>query len=386
MENRTVPFFRPDVGEEEIRAVVDTIRSGWLTIGPRTEEFEKQFASFVGADHAVAVSSCTAALHLGLDALALQPGDEVITSTLTFTATAETIVHAGGRPVLTDCTPDTLNIDPEDVVRKITPRTRAIVPVHYAGHPAQMTELLEIARAHKLPVVEDAAHSLPAKYHGRMVGTLGDMTAFSFYATKNLCTGEGGMLTTANSELVDRLRTRRLHGMSRDAWRRYSSEGAWRYDVSYPGFKYNMTDIAAAMGLVQLRRLPELHRKRQEIAALYDSALSGIRGLSVPVTRPGVEHAWHLYVVRLDPDQFTIHRDRLIEELKNRGIGSQVHFIPLHLHSFYRNAFGYRPDDFLVASLASETILSLPFFTLMSDIEVGYVADTLGRILDANRR
>jgi perosamine synthetase len=381
-----VPFYRPDIGEEEIAAVVETLRSGWITVGPRTQQFEQEFASYIGAPNAVAVSSCTAALHLALDALDLQAGDEVITSTLTFTATGATIIHAGARPVLVDCTRDTLNIDPEAVIRKITPRTRAIVPVHFAGQPAPMGELKEIAAAHHLRIVEDAAHALPASYRGQRVGTIGDITAFSFYATKNLCTGEGGMLTTADASLAERLRTRRLHGMSRDAWRRYSNEGSWRYDVSYPGFKYNMTDTAAAMGLVQLRRLPELHRRRQEIAALYDEALAGAPELEVPVTRPDIEHGWHLYVVRMQPERLRITRDQVIEALKAAGIGSQVHFIPLHLHSYYRDAFGYRPEDLPVASQAAETILSLPFFTLMSDDQVRYVAATLRRILHANRR
>jgi len=383
---RDVPFFRPDVGDEEIAAVVETLRSGWLTIGPRTHDFEQAFAQWVGAPHAVAVSSCTAALHLALDALELEPGDEVITCTLTFTATGAAIVHAGGRPVLVDCDPDTLNLDPADVVRKLTPRTRAIVPVHYAGHPAPMDELLEIARRRHLTVLEDAAHALPASYRGRRIGTVGDVTAFSFYATKNLTTGEGGMLTTADASLAERLRTRRLHGMSRDAWRRYSADGSWRYDVAYPGFKYNMTDIAAAMGVVQLRRLPALHQRRRHLAALYDEMLSDVPELELPVTHADVEHAWHLYVVRLRPQQLRIHRDELIELLKAEGVPTQVHFIPLHVHSYYRDTFGYRPEDFPAASAAAERILSLPFYTLMSDDDVGYVATTLRRILNANRR
>jgi len=381
----TVPFFRPDIGEEEIAAVVDTLRSGWVTVGPRTQEFEEAFASAIGAPHAVAVNSCTSALHLALDALDLEPGDEVITSTLTFTASGATIIHAGARPVLVDSTSDTLNMDPDDVARKITARTRALVPVHYTGHPAAMDELLDLAQRHGLTVIEDAAHALPASYRGRSVGTIGDVTAFSFYATKNLTTGEGGMLTTADATLADRLRTRRLHGMSRDAWRRYSSAGSWRYDVSYPGFKYNMTDIAAAMGLVQLLRLPALHRRRQQIVALYDELLAGVAELELPITRPEVDHAWHLYVVRMRPERLRIHRDEVIETLKVEGIGTQVHFIPLHLHSYYRDAFGYRPEDFPVASAAAETILSLPLFTLMSDDDVRHVAAALRRILDANR-
>jgi perosamine synthetase len=385
-EHRDVPFYRPDIGDEEIAAVVETLRSGWLTIGPRTQEFERAFAQAIGAPHAVAVNSCTAALHLALDALDLKPGDEVITSTLTFTATGATIVHAGGRPQLVDVTPDTLNLDPADVARKITSRTRAIVPVHFAGHPAAMEELLGIARQHRLTVVEDAAHALPASYRGKSIGTIGDVTAFSFYATKNMTTGEGGMLTMSDGELAERLQTRRLHGMSRNAWRRYSSEGSWRYDVSYPGFKYNMTDMAAAMGLVQLRRLPALSRRRQQIAALYTELLADLPQLQLPTARAEVDHAWHLYVVRMQPDRLRLHRDAVIEELKAAGVATGVHFIPLHLHSYYSNTFGYRPADFPVASAAAETILSLPLFTLMSDEEVRYVATTLRRILDANRR
>jgi len=381
-----LPFYRPDIGDEEIAAVVETLRSGWVTVGPRTQEFEQKFADSIGAPYAVAVSSCTAALHLALDALDLQAGDEVITSTLTFTATGATIIHAGARPVLVDCTTDTLNMDPADVARKITPRTRAIVPVHFAGHPVALDEVLALARARSITVIEDAAHALPASYHGRRIGTVGNVTAFSFYATKNLCTGEGGMLTTADAGLVDRLRMRRLHGMSRDAWRRYSNEGSWRYDVSYPGFKYNMTDTAAAMGLVQLRRLPAMHQRRQELARLYSTLLADCPAIQLPVTLPDVEHAWHLYVLRLRPDRLRIHRDAVIEEMKAAGIACQVHFIPLHLHSFYRDAFGYRLEDFPVASALADELLSVPFFTLMSDDDVRLVTFTLRRILDAHRR
>jgi perosamine synthetase len=381
----SVPFTRPHIGEEEIAAVVETLRSGWLTMGPKTHAFQQAFARAIGAAQAIAVSSCTAALHLALDALELPSDAEVITSTLTFTATAATIVHAGAKPVLADVCADTLNIDPADVERKITPRTRAIVPVHFAGHPVAMDEILETARRHGLRVIEDAAHALPASYRGRAIGTIGDVTAFSFYATKNLTTGEGGMLTTADTELADRMWTRRLHGMSWDAWRRYSG-GRWRYDVSYPGFKYNMTDIAAAIGLVQLERLPALHQRRQQIAALYSQFLADVPELRLPSTRSDVEHAWHLYVVRLRPQRLRITRDSLMKILKGKGIGTSVHFIPLHLHSYFRKALDLTEEDFPVASMASETMLSLPLYTLMSDYDVEYVADTLRRILRSRRR
>ena len=383
---RNVPFYRPDIGEQELAAVAETLRSGWLTIGPRTHEFEEAFARAVNAPYAVAVSSCTAALHLGLDALDLKPDDEVITSTLTFTATGASIVHAGGRLVLADVTADTLNLDPADVARKITPRTRAIVPVHFAGHPAPMEELLAIARQHRLTVLEDAAHAIPASYRGQPIGSIGDMTAFSFYATKNLTTGEGGMLTLSDGSLAERLQTRRLHGMSRDAWRRYSGEGSWRYDVAYPGFKYNMTDVAAAMGLVQLQRLPALHRRRQRLAALYTELLGDVPELQLPATRADVGHAWHLYVVRLRLDRLRLSRDAVIEALKAAGIGTSVHFIPLHLLSYYRDTFGYRPSDFPIASAAADAIISVPLFTLMADDDVVYVAAALRHIIAANRR
>ena len=323
-----VPFHRPHIGEEEIAAVVKTLRSGCLTLGPKTHQFQQAFAEAVGVAQAIAVNSCTAALHLALDALDLPRDAEVITSTLTFTATAATIVHAGAKPVLVDVTPDTLNLDPRDLEAKITPRTRAILPVHFAGHPAPMDELLELARHHDLRVVEDAAHALPASHRGRRIGTIGDITAFSFNATENLTTGEGGMLTTSDAELANRMWMRRYHGMHWAACRDRGG-GRWRYDVAYPGFKYNMTDIAAAIGLVQLRRLPEFGRRRCEIAALYTRLLSDVPQLLLPVIRPEVEHAWHLYMVRLRPERTRLTRDALIEALKTHGIGSGVHLIPL---------------------------------------------------------
>jgi dTDP-4-amino-4,6-dideoxygalactose transaminase len=375
-----IPFHRAPIGEEEIAAVVDTLRSGWLTMGPKTRAFEEAFAAAIGARHAIAVSSCTAALHLGLNALGIGPGDEVITSTYTFTATAATIVHAGARPVLADCTQDTLNIDPEDVRRKITPRTKAIVPVHFAGHPVGMDAIAEIARAHNLIVLEDAAHALPAAFHGRTIGTLSPLTAFSFYATKNITTGEGGMLTTDDDELAERLRRRRLHGMSKDAWRRYTAEGSWRYDVDYPGFKYNMTDLNAALGLVQLKKMEQFRQAREALAACYTECFRDVSEVQVPVTRPNVTHAWHLYVLRLRPTA-KITRDRLIEELKPLGISTSQHFIPIHLHSYYRNALGVHPEEFPVASAAAECTLSLPLYPDLSQRDAERVAAAIRQLV-----
>jgi dTDP-4-amino-4,6-dideoxygalactose transaminase len=378
---RTVPFHKPSIGEEEIAAVVETLRSGWLTMGPKTREFEEAFASEIGVRHAIAVNSCTAALHLGLDALDLEPGDEVITSTLTFTASAATAVHAGLRPVLADVCEDTLNIDPEDVARKIGPRTRVIVPVHYAGHPAAMDRIGALAASARLDVLEDAAHAVPAAFQDRTIGTLSRLTAFSFYTTKNMTTGEGGMLTTDDDDLAAKLRVRRLHGMSKDAWKRYTAQGSWRYEVLYPGFKYNTTDVNAAMGLIQLRRVYEMRDARRRIAQRYDELLRDVPGIERPRTLEGVEHAWHLYVVRIDPEVAGITRDDLIERMKEAGIGTSVHFIPLHLHPYYRDTYGYRPEDFPVATRAAERILSLPLFPDMQPSDVEYVAETLARFV-----
>jgi perosamine synthetase len=350
-------------------------------MGPKTREFEEAFAREVGVRHAIAVNSCTAALHLALDALGLEPGAEVITPTMTFTATAATAIHAGARPVLVDVSDDTLNLDPDDVARKISPRTRVIVPVHYGGHPAPMEEIASLAQRHGLEVVEDAAHAIPASYRGRRVGTLSRVTAFSFYTTKNMTTGEGGMLATDDDELAATLRVRRLHGMSKDAWKRYTAQGSWRYDVLYPGFKYNTTDVNSALGLVQLRRLHELRNAREQIAHRYSELLRDVPGLDLPRPRPHVENAWHLYVVRIHAEVTGVSRDRLIQQLQEAGIGTSVHFVPLHLHSYYRDAFGYRPEDFPVATRAAERVLSLPLFPDMQPSDVEYVAETLARLV-----
>jgi len=381
-----IAFHRPSVTEEEIAEVVDTLRSGWLTMGPKTRRFEQEFAAKVGAEHAVAVASATAGLHLGLDALDLQPGDEVLVPTVTFASTGATVVHAGATPILVDCEADTLNIDVNDAARKCGPRTRAIVPVHMAGHPCDMDTVSALANEHGLRVMEDAAHALPAAYRGRSVGSISELTVFSFYATKNLTTGEGGMVTTGDAELADRIRMRRLHGMSRDAWKRYRTEGSWRYDIAYPGFKYNMTDIAAALGLVQLGRLAELQSRRLAIVERYRSALSQCAALELPTCRPEVEHAWHLFPVRMYHEQLSIHRDGIIEELNARGIGTSVHFIPLHVHSFYREKFGYTDDALPQASEQWQRMISLPLYPGLSDAAVDRVAETLIDIVERHRR
>ena len=371
-----LPFSPPTIGEEEIQEVVDTLRSTWISTGPKTKRFESEFASFLGAPGALALNSCTAALHTALKTLGVGPGDEVITTPMTFTASVNVIEHVGARPVLVDVEPDTLNIDPRRVAAAITPRTRVLLPVHYAGHPADLDALRGLAGAHNCAIVEDAAHALPASYKGRLIGSEGNPVAFSFYATKNLTTGEGGMLA-ADPEFLAQARVISLHGMSRDAWKRYDAGGSWFYEVLLPGFKYNMTDIQAALGLWQLRKLEGFQRRRREVVSQYDRAFAAEPALELPVTRPDVEHAWHLYVLRLRPDALTIGRDRFIQELSERNIGTSVHFIPIHLHPYYRDKYGFAPDSFPVAYDNYRRMLSLPLNPGLSDRDVGDVIDAV---------
>jgi dTDP-4-amino-4,6-dideoxygalactose transaminase len=361
--------------------VVDTLRSPWISTGPKTRRFEGEFAAYLRAPGALALNSCTAALHTALKALGLGPGDEVITTPMTFSASVNVIEHVGARPVLVDVEPDTLNIDPHQVAAAITPRTRALLPVHYAGHPADLDALRALAGTHGCAMVEDAAHALPACYKGRPIGSEGNPVAFSFYATKNLTTGEGGMLT-ADPEFLARARVISLHGMSRDAWKRYDEGGSWFYEVLLPGFKYNMTDIQAALGLWQLRKLERFQQRRREVASQYDRAFTDQPALELPVTRPDVEHAWHLYVLRLRAGALTIGRDRFIQELTQRNIGTSVHFIPIHIHPYYRDKYGFTPHSFPVAHGNYQRMLSLPLNPGLTDGDVG---DVIEAVLDVVR-
>ena len=373
-----LPFSPPLVGEEEIREVVDTLRSPWITTGPKTRRFEEEFAAYLHAPGALALNSCTAAMHTALACLEIGPGDEVITTPMTFTATANVIEHVGATPVLVDVEPDTLNIDPARVAAAITSRTRALLPVHYAGHPAERDVLETLARDHNLALIEDAAHALPASFRGRPIGATANPVAFSFYATKNLTTAEGGMLT-GDPEFLDGARIMALHGMSRDAWKRYDQGGSWRYEVVRPGFKYNMTDVQAAIGLWQLRKQERFHRRRVEIVEAYTLAFGAEEALEPPVQRAHVEHAWHLYVLRIRPELLRIDRDRFIDELTARNIGTSVHFIPIHLHPYYRERYDYVPNDFPVAASNFERLLSLPLHPGLTDQDV---ADVIEAVLD----
>jgi dTDP-4-amino-4,6-dideoxygalactose transaminase len=386
VSNDFIPFHVPDIGEDEIQAVVETLRSGWLTTGLKTKKFEDKFAAYVGSPHAVAVNSGTAALHLALDAVGIRAADEVIVPTTTFTATAEVVTYFDARPVLVDCEEDTLNIDPAALEKAIGPKTKAVMPVDFAGHPAELGKIREIARARKLAVIEDAAHALPARYQGKLVGTLSDITCFSFYATKTITTGEGGMATTANQEWADQMRMMSLHGISKDAWKRYTASGSWYYEVEYPGFKYNLTDIAASLGLVQLKRADEFWKKRQRIAELYDRGFADVPEVRRPAVREGVQHAWHLYVIQLQVERLRIGRNEFIEALKEKNIGTSVHFIPLHLHPFYKRTFGYKPADFPKATAVFDRIISLPIFPKMTDAQVERVIDAVRTIAREYRR
>lgn len=379
-----LPFSPPTIGEEEIQEVVDTLRSTWISTGPKTKRFETEFASFIGAPGALALNSCTAALHTALKTLGVGPGDEVITTPMTFAASVNVIEHVGARPVLVDVEPDTLNIDPRGVAAAITPRTRVLLPVHFAGHPVDLGALRALAVAHGCAIVEDAAHALPASYRGRRIGCEGNPVAYSFYATKNLTTGEGGMLA-GDPEFLARARVVSLHGMSRDAWKRYDAGGSWFYEVLLPGFKYNMTDIQAALGLWQLRKLEQFQLRRREVVSRYERAFAAEPALELPATRPDVEHAWHLYVLRLRADVLTIGRDRFIQELTERNIGTSVHFIPVHVHPYYRDKYGFTPDSFPVAHDNYRRMLSLPLNPGLTDRDVGDVIDAVLDIVRSYR-
>lgn len=395
MRDTFLSFSPPLIGEEEIAEVLDTLRSDWITTGPKVKRLEADFAEFVGAPAALAVSSATDAMQVALAALGIGPGDEVITTTMTFCSTVHVIEHLGAKPVLVDVEPDILTLDPARVAKAITSQTRALLPVHLYGHPCEMDGLLALARQYNLVIVEDAAHALPTKYKGRLIGSppangvpLGDLrwaACFSFYATKNLTTGEGGMVAGPR-DLIDQARMWSLHGMSRDAYKRYSAEGSWYYEVVLPGFKCNMTDIQASIGLHQLRKLPQFQARRRAVVSRYQAAFSQFEELQIPIERPEVDHAWHVYALRLNLERLTIDRARFIQELKARNIGTSVHFIPIHVHPYYRDKYGYKPQDFPVAYENYLRLVSLPLNLRMSDKDVDDVIEAVVDVVQAYRK
>jgi dTDP-4-amino-4,6-dideoxygalactose transaminase len=375
-----IPFARPSIDDDDVAAVVDSLRSGWLTSGPNVRALEGELAAYCGASYVNVVNSCTAAMHLALAAWGVGPGDEVITSPYTFSATGNVIVHTGATPVLADIRERDANIDPEQVEGAVTPRTKAIMPVHFAGEPCDMDALLGIARRHGLKVLEDAAHAVGAAYHGRKVGSVGDAAAFSFYANKNMTTAEGGAVASDDEELSERVRVLTLHGMTRDAWNRYDAGGSWKYDIVEFGFKDNLPDLGAALGRAQLRKLDRLIEERTRVARRYIANLGDEELLILPGFDEANRQAWHLFVVRVRPEA-TASRDEVIRELAARGVGTSVHFIPLHYHTAYQRLGLWQKGDFPVAERYFEGAISLPMYPDLADREVDYVCEALRGIL-----
>lgn len=381
MSELRVPFFRPSIDDDDVQAVVNTLRSGWLTSGPNLTALEKELAGYCGAKYVNAVNSATAAMHLALAAWDLGPGDEVIVPVYTFTATANVVVHTGATPVLVDVRESDYNIDPEAIERAITPRTKVIIPVHFAGEACAMDAINGIAKAHGIKVLEDAAHAIGTFYQGRAIGTTSDAAAFSFYANKTITTGEGGALATDDEELSNRVRVLTLHGMSRDAWNRYDAGGSWRYDIKEFGFKDNLTDIAASLGRTQLRRIEEFIDGRTRVAQRYFANLRDEELVILPQFDEANRHAWHLFPIRVKNEQSPVQRDDVIRELAARGIGTSVHFIPLHYHTAFKNLGRWQAGDFPVAERLFAGEITLPMFPLMTNEEVDYVCEALREIL-----
>ncbi|OPJ65046.1 DegT/DnrJ/EryC1/StrS family aminotransferase [Clostridium oryzae] len=381
-----LPYSSPMLDSDEFDAVLDVLKSRWLAKGPRTVEFEQKFAEYIGAKHAVAVNSCTAALHLSLLAAAIKQGDEVITTTMTFASTVNTIVHVGAIPVLVDVDPENFLIDPDRIEEKITDRTRAIVPVHYAGKACNMDKIKELAEKYKLFISEDAAHGLCTRYKGQLIGSESTAASFSFYATKNICTGEGGMLLTNREDIYQKAKLLSCHGMSSEAWKRYNRGGSWEYDIEEPGYKYNMFDIQAALGIKQLEKLESMQQRRRHIAQKYTEAFNDEEAVEVPRVPVNTENSWHLYIVQINSSLLKIKRNEVIAELNSLNIGTSVHFIPVHLMSYYRRTYGYGIGDFPVAEKYYNSIISLPLYPSMSDEDVDYVISAVKYIIKKYRK
>ena len=386
MRNDFLVFGNPHIEEDEIREVVDCLRSGWISTGPRVAQFEEQFKRYIGSKYALALNSCTAGLHLSMIVAGLKPGDEVITTPMTFAATANAILHTGATPVFVDIEPSSMTIDPELIEAKLSAKTRAILPVHLCGRPCSMDRIMELAGKHNLLVIEDAAHAIEAEYKGKKIGTIGNMTVFSFYVTKNLVTGEGGMVTTDNQEYAEKIQTYGLHGMSKGAWRRYSDEGFKHYQIIYPGFKYNMMDIQAALGIHQLKRLEDGLKRREEIWKKYDEAFKDIPVETPATPEINTRHARHLYTLLVKLEDLKADRDAIQQALFEENIGTGIHYISLHLHQYYRERYKFGKDDFPHALHVSERTISLPLSTKLTDDDVQDVIDAVTRVMDRYSR
>lgn len=377
-QNPFIPFSRPWIDDTEIEAVSQVLASKWISTGARVREFERAFAEYLGVKHAIAVSSCTAALHLSLVVSGVGVGDEVITTPYTFTATAEAIRYVGAKPVFVDICTDTLNIDVSKIEQAITANTKAIMPVHIAGLPCELDALKDICNRHNLLLIDDAAHAIPTEYKGKFIGGIGDLSSFSFYANKNITTGEGGMITTNNDSFAEPLRTMRLHGIDKDAWSRQTKRNIWRYDITTEGYKYNMTDIQAAMGICQLMKLNKQHERRCNFVQLYQTELEKFPQISTPfVPDNTIQHAWHLYIIQLNSND----RDKFVESMREANVECSVHYIPLHLFDFYQKQYGYNVGDFPCAEEAFERVVSLPLHPGMTESDVHRVVNTIGKVL-----
>jgi dTDP-4-amino-4,6-dideoxygalactose transaminase len=383
---RYIPFYRTPITRRQISAVVRTLKTGWLTSGPACRAFEEKICEVTGARYAVAVSSCTAGLHLSLLASGIRKGDEVITTPFTFIASVEAILHAGATPVLADIDAESLNVSPTEIEKRVSRRTRAIMPVHIAGLPCDLTSIERIARKHDLRIIHDAAHAFGASHSGRQIGATPDITAFSFYATKNITTGEGGAVTTSSSRIAESLRTLSLHGMDKHAWKRYSKAGSWYYQVRRLGYKYNLSDLNAALGLAQIDDFDRMQCQRSEAAAQYDRELKNVEEITLPERNAESEHAWHLYIIRVDDSRLTIDRDELIDKLTADGVGCSVHFIPVFLHPYYKSELHLSIRDFPNANRAYRQVISLPMFPGIRKSEIRDVANRLQKIISKHRR
>lgn len=376
----------PVFGKEEEKEIIDTLRSGWITLGPKTKNFEEELISFTGAKYAIALNSCSAALHLSMIAIGLQEGDEVITTPFTFTATANAIIHCGGKPVFVDIDPKSFNLDPKKIEEKITSKTKAIIPVDYGGQPTQLDIIMRIAKKYRLMVVEDAAHSIGARYKEKNIGTVADLTCFSFHPVKNMTTGDGGAVVTNNKKLAERIMVLRVNGMDKESWKRNTSTGSWDYAITEEGYKYHMSDLAASLGIHQIKKLNKFRKIREEVANTYDEQLKEVAETTVPFREPNIKHAHNIYAVLIDTTQLNITRNEIINKLKEYNIGSIVYFRPLHLHRYYAKKFGYKKGDYPNAEYVFERLICLPIYPGMSKEDARFVSKVLRKIIEDHRK
>ena len=386
MTPELLPFHQASIGEEEIKEIVQTLNSGWLTTGQKTRLFEKSFADYIGCKHAIGLNSCTAGLHLSLVVSGISSGDEVITSPITFPATTNVIVHQNAKPVFVDVESETLNMNCSEIESKINNSTKAILPVHFAGHPCDMDTITSLAQKHNLSVVEDAAHALESKYHGEKIGAIGDFTAFSFYATKNITTGEGGMLTTNDDDYADKLRILSLHGISKNAWKRYGKDGFQHWELLMPGYKYNMFDIQASLGIHQIKKVESFLNRRVQIVKKYNDAFEKTEEIQLLKPKSNIKHAHHLYVIVIKTENLRVSRDEVLTEIQKRGIGVAVHFRSLHLQPFFKQHFNYKKGMFPQAEYLSDRVISLPLYPKMTDEDVSRVIETVLGVLHSFRQ